>query len=54
MINTGKTKKLLEFNLWFNSFYGESEDYFNTETEEYYTRKAFALMGWLGKGGELK
>ena len=52
-----------EFNKWFSSYYGDPEDFIDSEDddyhvdieiEEYYKRKAFALMGWLGRNGEVE
>lgn len=46
-----KEDETLEFNEWFNSYYGfddhEGED--ECEYEEYWIRRAFALMGWLAR-----
>ena len=49
-------KETPKFNTWFEDYYGQLEDYDNTQInrEEYYLRKGFSLMGWLGKGGELE
>jgi len=48
-----------EFNTWWIDFYGGPEDYmivseYEIEEKEYYTRKAFALMGWLGRKDEME
>jgi len=43
-----------EFNSWYNRYYKPPEEYPEEEMEEYYKRKAFALIGWLGRNGELE
>ena len=43
-----------EFNRWFEDYYEAPGEYPKEEIEEYYKRKAFALMGWLGRNGELE
>ena len=50
-----KEKETDEFNEWWLVYYGPLER-FKDEIEgedEFYMRKAFALMGWLGCKGEL-
>ena len=49
-----KARETSEFNIWFSDFYKDLEDYSIKEWEEYYLRKAFSLMGWLGRKGELE
>ena len=49
-----KAKETPEFNTWYSDFYGDIEDYAIDDREEYYLRKAFALMGWLGRNGEVE
>ena len=54
-----KNKETEEFNLWWENYYNSIESYLDIEdskeeANEYKKRKAFALMGWLGRGGELK
>lgn len=41
-----ETPKLLS---WFINFYGKSDDYEDIESEqdEYWIRRGFALMGWI-------
>jgi len=45
-----KEKETPSFVAWFKKEYGTSSDYVPEpdEQEEYWVRRAFALMGWLG------
>jgi hypothetical protein len=42
-----KSKETPEFNKWFLKDYGVPEDFSDSDDDEYWVRKAFALMGWL-------
>ena len=48
------SKETPEFNSWFSEFYGAQAYYPDEERDEYLNRKAFALMGWLGRNGEIE
>ena len=43
-----RSDESIEFFDWFENFYGTGSEYINdkNELEEYWIRRAFALMGW--------
>ena len=43
-----------EFNSWFNRYYEAHGESSEEEMKEYYKRRAYALIGWLGRNGELE
>ena len=49
-----KARETVEFKKWLVSYLGKFSDQEENEKKEYYNNRAFALMGWLGKSGELK
>lgn len=46
-----KVKETPEFIAWFKKGYGDAKDFSSDpiEQNEYWVRRAFALMGWLGR-----
>ena len=49
-----KDRETLKFKKWFLEYFGSFSDQEENDRKEYYTHRAFALMGWLGKSGELE
>ena len=49
-----KDRETSKFKIWFLEYNGDYMDQIEEDKEDYYICRAFALTGWLGRGGELE